>query len=67
MSTPNMLNTRKISTCLSMLLSAGALALLSACGGGGGGGATDTNGAMTVVNGTTMPTPVAPFATGASL
>ena len=59
MSTLNMLNTRKISTRLSLLLTAGGLALLSACGGGGGGGATDTNGAMTVVNGTTMPTPVA--------
>ena len=58
MSTPNMLNTRKMFTRLSLLLAAGALALLSACGGGGGGGATDTNGAVTVVNGTTMPTPV---------
>lgn len=51
-----MLNTQKISTCLSMLLSAGALALLPACGGGGGG--TDTNGAATVVDRATLPTPV---------
>lgn len=45
---------RKPPARLSLLLSAGALALLSACGGGGGGG-VEGNGAMTVVDATTMP------------
>ncbi|MEO6276146.1 MAG: hypothetical protein ABIP34_23400 [Rhodoferax sp.] len=60
MNPSNMLTKQKLSTRLSLLLSAGALALLSACGGGGGGGAgVDVNGAATVVEVTTTPvTPV---------